>query len=128
VEENFKGRPDPVRWNVIQENFKFESAQIATDLTEQVRLEQEMGAAQLVLAELAMNHLATLNGLLAPLIASVRGEIGLPISETILRDILVGSIRSQQHSLNALIVKVRAENLRRVQAPRHNTDEPPGAS
>jgi hypothetical protein len=114
-EESFKGRPDAVRWEAIQRNHKFECAQIETDLKEQIQLEQAMGAAQLALSEQTINHLATLNGLLAPLIAAVRDEIGMQISAAVLHDILVGQIVSQQKSLNALIQRVRAENIRRAE-------------
>lgn len=115
-EENFKGRPDGVRWNAIQANFAFESAEIKTQLAEQIELERAMGAEQLRLTELAMEQMKTLNTVLAPLVCSVRVELGLPIDEPILRAMFLDAVEDRREGLTALIARVREENAKRKQS------------
>jgi hypothetical protein len=115
-EENLKGRPDGARWDAIQRNFKFESAQIESDFLEQRRLERDMQDAQMKLAAVVSGELVGLNKILAPAMAAVRRELDMPIDEHLLDDILVQIATKQDESLTAFIEEARAEFARR-QAP-----------
>lgn len=84
-EENLKGRQDQVRWQGIQANFDFASAQIKQDLPVQRQLEEKMQSEQLRLAELVIHELGRLVASFVPAVSAVRRELDLPIDEAELR-------------------------------------------
>lgn len=78
---NIAGQNDPEKWNVLQQNFKFEQNRFSEITTEADTLACTLYAGQLQYMDECTGEVIRLSRLLTPLLLSVRKELDLPIDE-----------------------------------------------
>jgi hypothetical protein len=86
-EEDLKGRPDQHKWERIQRNCEFASAQIKVDIPAQRQLEATMQSESVRIAGLATKESLGLVDAMVPAVTTVRDELDLRVDEIVLRQI-----------------------------------------
>lgn len=105
-QHNLSGEVDPRKWNVIQENFKFEQGRIDAASKEQAALIEELMLENLAFASECVSEMGALRRLLMPTLSAVRIELEMPIDPSRYMSAIEESIKNQESGLSDFIQQV----------------------
>jgi len=96
---NIDGTNDKRRWEVIQNNFKFEQDRIDKALQEHKAISTDLRTKQLQYLKECFTENVRLNNLMIPALVAIREELELPVDETAYRQVMEENLRKQEESL-----------------------------
>lgn len=100
---NLEGNTDKRRWEVIQNNFKFEQERINGFLKRRETLQANLNAKQMEFLQKCVSEELSLNRILLPAILAVRTELELPINKTVYTEVVEEGVKKQEAALRQFL-------------------------
>ncbi len=104
---NLEGGGDKRRWDVIDNNFKFEQQRIADTSTRHDALAKDLYTKQLEYMKECVTESGRLSRLLVPVLASVRAELEMPLNEAAYMQIIEEGIQKQEARIDEFLQEAR---------------------
>ncbi|MFZ0829391.1 MAG: hypothetical protein WAO02_18430 [Verrucomicrobiia bacterium] len=132
-QHNFEGSTDQHRWKFLEDTFGFEQSRINEATQQQAALLADFAAKQIQLMKECIAEVNRVSRLTAPVIASARAELEMPIDERGFAQLIEQSIKKQEVNLAAFVKSIQSPptNQPATAAPEKpvakSVPRPPGA-
>lgn len=113
---NLDGKVDKRQWDVINNNFQFESDRVAEAIKQYATHAATLYANQIGYMKECIVESNRLSRLLVPVLIAVRTELELPINETAYMEVIEESIRKQEASLKEFLQDVQRFTVAKLSA------------
>jgi hypothetical protein len=107
-QHNFEGSTDQHRWNFLETTFNFEQTRITEATQQQAALSADFAAKQIQLLKQCVEEVNRVSRLTAPVIASARAELEMPIDERAFAELIEQSIKKQEANLEAFLQSIQS--------------------
>lgn len=107
-QHNFEGSTDQHRWKFLETTFNFEQARITEATQQQSALLADLAAKQIQLMKQCIEEINRVSRLTAPVIASAREELEMPIDERAFAALIEQSIKKQEANLETFVQSIQS--------------------
>jgi hypothetical protein len=111
-QHNFEGSTDQHRWKFLEDTFSFEQNRITEATQQQAALLADFAAKQIQLMKQCIEEVNRVSRLTAPVIASARAELEMPIDEGAFAELIEQSIKKQEVNLAAFVQSIQSPSTK----------------
>ena len=100
---NLEGLTNQQKWDALQRNYAFEANNVQTAVNQMTESSKTFFIKQLNFMKLCIEHTQKMNGLILPLLASVRRELDLPLDEEAYKLAIEDGIAKQRVAIEKFV-------------------------